>query len=398
MLMMFYLVLTLSFASKSFAQESRFRKIAAPSNLKITKAKIAANGILEIEGSGFIKNFNIANKVYLKPSKNTSKTVLASPKGRGVIASPKGEAIHKKSKRKKKKIKLEVIEVSSNLLKAKIPESLVYGDYELYIKLKTKFFKSKLKKVSEKILIRPKAPAKPVLQYTVIDSSDQISLLIDKNIEIEALSSFEQKNGKINDIEIEIEGLKTGINKIQSYYIDDGFESIRSEAAEFYYIPESEFNNELAIESEEPVEAFAVDNSLEKLDVSEITERRTEELSKSFFLISPNHPRYLLHQKILKALFIESVHVKADEFVVIANRSSEDKALEGCTLSDSIRVRFELTEEIVKAKSSLKITANLGLNDTSPDEISLHCPNEAGELELVDKLSYEKLDEAGFAI
>ena len=58
---------------------------------------------------------------------------------------------------KKHRHKLKVVRVEADSLYLQLPRSIPYGDYDLYIKFKSKFFKSKFYKMDQNILLRPSA-------------------------------------------------------------------------------------------------------------------------------------------------------------------------------------------------------------------------------------------------
>lgn len=360
-----YLLLSfiVSLTVNSAANARTKGKIPSPSISSIESLFLSRSQTLIINGTGFIKGLNSANQIFLFPK----------------------DIKLKKRSFKRNAIRLNVLNVDENALQASIPTNISYGDYDIYLRLKTRLLKSKLSKLNETIFIRPAAPESPELSHSVISNEfDLDSLLKEPDLELEVIGT----------------GLEVGLNKISSYYFEEGFKSLNSEPVTLYYLPKEDIRNELEVESNIPLQSFALKNEIIgsedsfKIDVSEVTRNEEKELSKHFFLSTPNNPRYLEHIIRLKPIFIEELHVKADEFVVIQNRSSTDFPLGSCTLSDSIKERFSFTEdEVLTAKSSKKVTANLGLNDTSPDSLSLHCHNE-----LIDQLNYSKIDENGFAI
>jgi len=366
---------------------SRKRKIPAPQIEIVQNPENTQDGIVIIEGLGFIKNYPSAHKVFLKKV-DVDMGSEASKKQKG------------KRKNKLKNIyKVDVLKVEEDSLTIRIPQEIPYGDYELYIKLKTKFFKSKLNKSPNGILIRPPAPSKPSLSHQVIDSLDELET-------INLAQFFEEHPLKIKLPD----QMQIGKNSLQTFYIEDGFESLLSEASGFYFLPQEMMQSELEIESESPLIASAIAHAPveESIDVSPITNVEIRELSKHFYLTTPRFPRYLEHVITLIPVFIERIHVKKEEFAILTNRSSNDFSLQGCNLSDSIKERHHLEDnEVLAAKSSLQVNANLGLNDTTPDSLSLLCPNQNGtvgetedteNLKLIDKFSYSKVDEDGFGV
>ena len=364
--------LSLILMDSAFCKE--YRKIPSPSIKSVKNPILSKGGLLEVEGSGFISNLPNVHKAYLiKKGKKNKKT---------------------------RKIKLRVIESTANTLTLKLPEELNYNDYDLFIRIRTRLLKSKFEQAGEKILVRPKAPKKPSLNYELIENPKQLELLLNKTLTADA-----------NLLTEELE-LKIGANQLRTYYIEDGYESIKSEPSNFYYIPNNKFIDPLLINSEKPIDSLALSIENDKVNVSKITKEEILELEKNFYLISPSNPRYLENKSILSPVFIESLHVKSPEYLILKNRSSKDFNLDECYLTDSIKSRYSFQETSIKPKSDLKIESNLGLNDNDPDKLSLYCPEErfSGNLDkleadplledgfiLIDSFKYESLDEEGFA-
>lgn len=322
-----------------------FKLIPKPIITTINKTETSPNSIVELRGQGFIKNMPSAHQVILVSSKE--------------------------------KIKVNVIQSNGDLLRILIPEYINFGDYDIYVKIKTKLLRSKKSKINEKLKLRPIAPTKPQLKYLTIKHQSEFEEILDK----EANLYYQTTND-----------LKIGENQIQSYYYQNGFQSILSDTSPFFYLPEIAVENQLEIKSESPIQSFAIARFLEtKYDVSLATSQEQNELSRHYYLKTPSQERYLEYSIELSPVFIDKLHVAEPEYVILQNRSSNDFDLLDCSLSDSIRERYRFDKQNIKAKSELKLEANLGLNDTSPDYLELKCAEK-----IVDNFSYESIDTGGF--
>lgn len=391
--------------------------IASPQISSIIENKLSQGKIIDIQGSGFIENFPTAHKVFLT-EKNTAK--------------------QKTKRRKHKKRKLQVLSSAANNLKAKLPSQISYGDYDLYLKLKTRFLRSHIHKSNTPILLRPIEPIKPTLNFKIASSLEEISIIIDNDKSTiknnNAAENTDNQSNTIDKLSINISGIKVGKNKLNTFYHEDGFDSLMSEAQEFHFLPADKISPQLIIRSEDPISSFievlncdlqdirsqastidhlklnlpSIDEEQEtscprEIDLSQETKTKTNGLSKHFYLETPFNDRYLETIIAIKPIIIEKLHVKSPEHIIIKNRSERDFSLIGCKLADDIRTRYSFDDEInspksLEANSSIQIDANLGLNDTSPDSMSLLCPSQDQKLQLIDKFSYNKVDEEGFAI
>jgi hypothetical protein len=323
--------------------------------------KISPSMTLEINGEGFIENFPEVHKVQIS---NTERLKLP-------------------------KIKLKVLEAKKSGLKLQIPQNINYGDYDLSLKLKTKNLKSKALLIPSFIELRPEAASKPILSEKFINNALDIKDL------------FDTSNKK--NLLVFAEELTLGKNLVRAYYIDEesGYKSLFSEASEFYYLPINSFEPVLELASESPLKTYAlVKNNDKKIDISEITSTEKSELKSSYFIKTPWDPRFLEHSIELSPVYISELKVSGDEYVILTNRSPENFPLDTCYLSDSITIRYEFNfEDYIVGKSIMKVEENLGLNDSSPDSMSLFCELEnSSELSLIDIFKYENLDENGFAI
>lgn len=326
--------------------------------------ELSQGSILTLSGTGFITNYPEAHKVFITDF----------------------------TKKKPKQTFLEVITANTNNLKILIPENINLGDYDLSLKLASKLLKSKTISPFEKLKIRPKAAPAVQLDYVVISNDQELDSVLANSYE-QGLELTKAVNGN----------LQSGINFLYQIYYRDGFESAKSPYTKFYFLPETEFENELKVSSENPLTSFAVEKNSyltnPEVDVSDITNTEIFELSKHFFLKSQTNPRYLEHIIKLQAVFIDRVHALEDEFAIFKNRSSKDFPLKGCTLSDSIQVRYRfLDKDSITAHNGLTLTNNLGLNNTGSDLLRLQCPGESNSATILDEFKYEKIDADGFAI
>ncbi len=326
--------------------------------------EISQGSVLTLKGTGFITNYPEVHKVSLIDF----------------------------TKKKPKQIAVEVITANTNNLKILIPENINLGDYDLNLKLASKLLKSKTISPIDKLRVRPKPAPAVRLDYEVISNHQELDSVLANSYE-QGLELSKAVNGD----------LQSGINFLYQIYYRDGFESVKSPYTKFYFLPETEFESELKVSSENPLASFAVEKNNyfinPEIDVSDITSTEIFELSKHFFLKSQTNPRYLEHIIKLQAVFIDKVHALEDEFAIFKNRSSKDFPLKGCTLSDSIQVRYRfLDKDFIAAHNGLTLTNNLGLNNTGTDLLRLQCPGENNTVTIIDEFKYEKIDADGFAI
>lgn len=342
-------------------------------------------------------NSSLAKKINLIPSPiinsilidKTNPGSTATLNGQGFIANmPEAHLIYliKDGTR----IKASALSASKTNLSFQIPSELEFGDYDISVQIKTRLLKSKSSTSPKQLYLRPRAPTNPKLKFNVISSPNEYQDLI-------KLRDFQ---GKELNFELD-QDLSIGLNNIRTFYTQNGFESIRSEAMNFYYFPEVNFEKELEINSDSPLKALAItkfgfneNGSRASFDVSTITQKELEDLSKHFYLETPSKARYL--EKIIKLnpIFIEQVHAAEEEFAIIANRSNTSYQLNGCTLADDVKIRFSFTKkDNITPKSSLTINQNLGLNNTGTDSLTLSCKDI-----IIDKFTYEKLDTNGMGI
>lgn len=347
--MILRLFLLLIFTNQTLSART-FKRIPQPI-LENSELKFAPGQVFKLHGSGFIKGYPQAHKIKLR--------------------------------QKKEKYNAKVLNAQSNNLTILSPEDIEYGDYDLELKIKTRFLRSKKSRFMEALKLRPPAPPKPELEYKVIQSAKELEKL-------KLRSQFQN-----NELKLKIKELETGPNLIRSYYTVNGWDSLESEANKLYYFPEKEMKTSLEIESQSPLKTLALTKDLKKkFNVSDITQIKENDLSKHFYLSTPDLPKYLEYIIQLSPVFIEKLHVKAAEYAILRNRSSESFLLENCHLYDSIKKRYSFSsDDLIPAKEFIKLEANLGLNDSSPDSMSLECNEET-----IDSFHYTKLDFEGFAI
>ncbi len=320
--------------------------------------QISPGNIVAVRGQGFIKGWPEAHQVWLIDSDLNY-------------------------------IRVRVLAATATELQILIPNDIALGDYDLSVKIQTKLLASRKSQAPQPLLIRPVAPASPKLNYDVIAELHEFDELL-----TETASQGHELFYELDD------DIKIGINQVRAYYTQDSYRSIKSEPVSFHYLPKSDFENQLNIESESPLKSFAISKSdlLENgsrisYDVSPITQKETEDLSKSFYLHTPLEPRYLERTIKLKPLFIEAIHVLEPEAAIIRNRSNKDLGFSKCSLSDSLKEYFKFTTEKVLAHSSITINKNLGLNNTTPDSLIFTCNGE-----ILDQFDYDKVDAAGLGI
>jgi hypothetical protein len=324
-------------------QDIEAKYLPNPTITNIEPSLNTPQSIFKIHGSGFIKNYPTAHKLITN-----------------------------------NKIKLNVIAAEGDTLTVEAPQAITYGDWDLALQVRSRYLKSKIIKVNQILKIRPKAPKKPDLAFHVIKNPEEIKLLIDQDLNYQLSSE-----------------LKHGMNQIQTFYYENNYQSILSEPESFYYIPEPNAEPELSIISQSPLKSYALikDTEIETIDVSEVTNRNFEELTKYFYLVTPSQTRYLETKIKLEALFIDKIHASSEEYVVISNRSSLKQSLKGCTISDSLKIRYSFKDtDLIEAKVSMNIQGNLGLNDDT-DLVTFACGDKT-----IDSFAYSKLDAAGFAI
>lgn len=340
--------------------DAKTRRIPSPSLSKLETEYLSPESVIKLSGSGFINNFKSAHKVRLQQPGS------------------------------KKKHKARVLNVSSDSISVLLPPNIDYGDYELSMKLKTRFFKSSRSYAARTVKLRPKAPEQPQLSFDVINHIDQLDLIQSQNNKRNQDKRISLSKNKSN--------LLVGRNMLSSHYSEAGFQSLASQGSPLYYLPSSEFSNPVEIINQDPLKVIAIDNNLEEFDLTEVIKVAKRDLEQTYYLETPNNNRYLATTIKLSPVFIAKAHVKSPEFIILKNRSKKDFELKDCFISDSIKSRHKFKEEeIIEAKNFIKVSGNLGLNDTGGDSISLTCNKDEQE-EIIDLLEYSELNEDGFAI
>lgn len=318
--------------------EGQARLLRSPSIREIFPSFSSAGQIVNIKGSGFIKNYPELHHLVINKRKTV--TVLAS---------------------------------EGDMLTIQLPSNLPYGDYDLGLQIKSRFFRSKFIEYPRILSLRPKAPPAPNLDYKVIKNPKELPNL---NQSLEYLEPKEE--------------LKIGENYLITYYYEDGYRSQNSSGTKFYYLPNFE---KLSVISDNPIKALAVSKDSKPIDVSEVTNYSGQELSKNFYLTTPSDPRYLLLSIKLNPLYINTVHAGGNEAIILANRSSIKQSLKSCTLADSLKVRYSFKDsDEIAPLANLSLEGNFGLNDDG-DSVSFVCQNQE-----IDKFEYNKIDLEGFAI
>ncbi len=349
------LILLLSYGS---VQARKRHAIPSPIINDLSATQISPSAIVTVQGQGFIKGWPEAHQVWLVDSDLNN-------------------------------IKVKVVSATATELQLQIPSDIALGDYDLLVKIQTRLLASNKTQATQKLLIRPKAPASPKLNYEAISDLSEFQQLLSE-------TSF-QGHELFYELDDDI---KIGVNQVRAYYKQDTYNSIKSEAVSFHYLPKADFENELNVESESPLKSFAVskfdvleDGSRLSYDVSSITNKETEDLSKRFYLHTPLEPRYLERTIKLKPIFIEAIHVLEPEYAILRNRSNMDLGFTKCGLSDSLKEYFKFSTEKVLAHSSITINKNLGLNNTTPDSLIFTCNGE-----VLDQFDYDKVDASGLGI
>jgi hypothetical protein len=329
---------------------AKLRRIPSP-NITSQEKFIAAGTQFQIEGQGFIKDFTKANRAYLKKKKG--------------------------KKGKNKRIKLKTISSSETSISLESPENIPYGDYDLYIFLKTRFFKSKIKRLKNFLHIRPQAPLKPELSFFVIKNPNELSELIeDENLVLH----FDEE-------------LKVGINSARAFYYEEGYKSLLSEVIDIYYLKEDEFEPRLTINSEKPLSSYARMKDKEDIEVSDITVKAEHALTRRYHLVTPSDANYLATEIQLSPIYIKEAHVKTPEYLILQNRSNQDFDLTNCEIHDAISKRHSFqVGNSMPAKSQFRVEEKLSLND-SGDTIQIICSEQ-----VIDEVEYTKTTADGFAI
>ncbi|MBT6842651.1 MAG: hypothetical protein HOA17_02490, partial [Candidatus Melainabacteria bacterium] len=142
-----YLLLVLVVLNPALAR--RIKGIPSPVISTINKPMSSPNSMIELQGQGFIQGMPSAHKVLLRNDKQ--------------------------------KIKARVLKANGDMLRLQVPAELSYGDFDIYVKIKTRLLKSKRSKSNDKLLLRPPAPAKPDLNYQTIQHQNEFADIYNNN-------------------------------------------------------------------------------------------------------------------------------------------------------------------------------------------------------------------------
>jgi len=314
---------------------------------------------------------------------------------------------------------LELISLGEKELRLKFPADIDYADYLLEYKFKSLYLKTPWQSLRELIKLRPAAIQDFKLNADLILDLSHLDSLISAGEGINSLSyilneseidlSEIMNNLNLSPLEAQqarermiIANTKAGLNTIKIYTYDKGYKSIASEERSFFYMPVESFEEELLIKTN-PLKA-TVKNKFtgEYLDLSSILKVKNEDLKNTYFLNALENPFYLAKTIAFSALKIDRMKVIGDENASLLNLGSLPFKLKKCNLADSVRIRFEFTQDIdLAAGSSLLVKGDLGLNNTGADFLKLSCiPENSTDLKyaLLDEFSYSKTDADGFAI
>lgn len=263
------------------------------------------------------------------------------------------------------RIRLQILALSSNFIKLKIPRSLSYGTYDLSLKIESRYFRSKRLVLKDFLKVAPEAPPKPVLLFDIINDLSQLDSILKDNMFHGHILSFNRE-------------IKPGLNQLQVFYEDELVGSLLSEPVPLYYAPRDV--SSLEIRSGRAILKIAQ----EEITVDSIVRFQQIGLQQFYYLISPDDERYLLKSVELSPVFFSNVVISGEESVTITNRSSRNFSLANCILKDDLKVRHSfLSSDLIEIAGSITITKSLGLNDIGPDSISLICSDV-----LIDKYSY----------
>lgn len=321
--------------------------------------------------------------------------------GNGFILNyPQAHRLLLKSKDSKEKLKLKAKTAIQHSLEFELPEGIDYGDYDLFLKLKTRYLKSKAVAHSSPLLLRPAAPVKPVLEPLLVKDDSQI------------LERLKTKNKFLLELKTPLE---LGANPVRSFYYEDGFKSILSEPSYLFYLPPDDLESELILEDDRAFVLTKEDAQL--IDVSDLLSYEEDGAFRTYFLDYKDGQKYLSKTIFESPIKFTKIHVKNPEAVYLYNHSSKEFPLAGCTLSDSTMTRYTSFEQRkIAAGSPFLVEAALGLNDSGGDKLSLACPCdhqifssaasviggrlpvcENGERDIFSA-SYSELDADGYAI
>jgi len=300
----------------------------------------------------------------------------------------------------------ESFSVSSKYIELKLDSEIPYGDYAIEFQFKNRYLKSLKQILADTLKIRPEAENLRLLADVLLNTSNLKSLIANPEQKqfFVLLNSLElnQDAGGGLDVDDINSAIRTGSNEIQIYTMDNDFKSILSEPQTFYFLPPEQFKSDLLIQNKPFSVRLEKYFTKETIDITPIIKQETVNNGTYYYLNSVEQARYLIKLVESVALKIESMKVTGDEAASIKNSSLSAFKLKKCKLADSVKIRFEFTQDIdLAAGSNLIINGDLGLNNTGSDYLSLSCEvnkNLGIETITLDQFFYSKTDEAGFAI
>jgi hypothetical protein len=392
--------------------------LPALNNLQVVEDTLSTNLALELTSDNFITSFPSIYKFYLvevptglegtgdevktvadTKARNKNKQKRANKKK---AQSKKKKARLAENKNPKTRIRLKDFSFLEDKLRIELPNNLAYGDYQLIIKQKVRRLKAKTQVMKHLVKIRPMADRQPLLYSKVINEATSIKANI-RNIEHAdyKLYVLNTKSQTYEEYKSENQ-LHIGENKLKISHSEDSYESVLSEAAQFYYIPLNSILNGINIISKEPLIA-SIDlksgSEVVTLNISSILDFQTIDLNTTYYLNSLEQTHFLSKTVTLSPVYIKEIKVTGSEHAILHNRSAEAFPLDGCYLSDTTRKQYSFDDgEYIDSNQDYKIETKLSLNDTTPDELSLTCPDSFGD-QIIDTFKYEShLDGLGVKI
>ncbi len=372
---------------------------------------LAPGDTLHLYGSGFINNYPQGHIIYLRDQDQ-------------------------------KISKIQAFYSNASELVARIPNNLSYGDYQIAVKLQTKWLESRVNKATKPTYIRPKAP--------LVTNNESY---VYKNLE-ELNSELSNTDNAGHALVYQLlNPLSVGENKLNAHYYDNNYLSLASAEITVMILPETAINPVLELESTKvmvrrklspnslelklPTKIFSYEEELKNnaserlsrlnlsnapllIDVSAYSHNSNGDYSQEIYLDSPTNPHYLSTKAFKSPIKIQKIHVKSPESLLLYNHSSKTFPLASCGLSDNIMTRHTFFEpSSIAAGDPFLYTGDLGLNDTGGDSLSLDCPcnhpiiQEASIVSQeqgftmpvctnnkmrLDSFSYESLDLNGYAM
>lgn len=347
-------------------------------SLKLENELVSPSDTVKLSGSGLIPNLNSAYKFrFINLDNNLSFNIA-----------------------------IDKLSVSTNQIELNLNSEIPYGDYLIEFQFKNHYLKTAKQTLTETLKIRPEAENLELVAEVLLNSKNLSSLIKNSNgKELSLVLNSQDLNGEGRD-PLDVENInsviKLGLNEVQVYTLENGFKSILSQPKTFYFLPAEEFKPELLIKSKPFAVKLERYFTHEMIDLGSIVKQENTLNGVYYYLNSLEQTRYLMKFIEAVALKIETMKVIGDEAASIRNRGLNTFKLKKCKLADSIKTRFEFSQDIdLSAESSLSINGDLGLNNTGSDYLSLSCEViKASGLETVtlDQFSYSKTDEFGFAI